>query len=314
MSDLTHLPPPNPPGSPPPRYSGPRQSNPPTQNHTPSTASFSRTFPTLNPRASSSIPTCSSAVALDAKPQISTLALKALPSFDASSSLRRLVGKGYFELTIREDVVYHILAAAWKTEIFEIEGNAPGIFVIDFVNIDDKDRILPGAPWFVANKPFILREWNPLVPISWLNFDVMPLWVRILDLPPSLLSVDNVELIGPMFDKLLEVDAEVLALGFCHGFMHFKVLHDLRKPIIPGFLFLNQELEVWVPLFYEKIGDFYYKCGRLTHTKINYQDPPFTALINGDKKQIFGSWLRRNCRSYRRGHGSSWKDNNFLVS
>lgn len=39
-----------------------------------------------------------------------------------------------------------------------------------------------------------------------------------------------------MFEQLLEVDAEVLAFGFRQGFMRIKVLFDLRKPVVPGFL------------------------------------------------------------------------------
>lgn len=92
------------------------------------------------------------------KPALPTLVLKSKPSLTDDVPSRRVVGEGFFERTIREDVVYHILAAAWKTEEFDIEGNAQGIFVIDFVNIDDKIRVMNGAPWFVANKPFVPRN------------------------------------------------------------------------------------------------------------------------------------------------------------
>lgn len=70
------------------------------------------------------------------------------------------MGKGYFERPIREDVVYHILVAAWKTDEFHIEGHALVIFIIDFVKLEDKIRVIAGATWFVANKPFVLCEWS----------------------------------------------------------------------------------------------------------------------------------------------------------
>lgn len=59
----------------------------------------------------------------------------------------------------------------------------------------------------MANKSFVLREWSPLVPILRLNFNVMPLCARIMDMLPFLLFVESAEIIGSMFEKLLEVDA-----------------------------------------------------------------------------------------------------------
>lgn len=82
----------------------------------------------------------------------------------------------------------------------------------------------------------MLREWNLSVPISKLTFDLMPLWVRVTDLPPSFLFVENAKLIGAMFDKFMEMDKEVVHSGFGQGYLRFKVLFDIRKPLILGFL------------------------------------------------------------------------------
>lgn len=131
---------------------------------------------------------------------------------------------------------------------------------------------MENAPWFVANKPFVLREWNFDIPIPRLNFDFMPLWVRIIDLPPSFLSMENVQVVATMFEQLLEIDEEVLVSRFRHGFVRFKVLFDLHKAIVLRFMLPTHSKEEWIPLMYEKIGDFCYRCGRLTHTNRNYQE------------------------------------------
>lgn len=175
---------------------------------------FPPKLPNMNPNQAlpSFFPNSRSSEGL--RPTITTVALtsKHFPTEDAQS--RRVVKKGYFENPIHEDVVYHILAAASKTEEFDIGGYALGIFIINSIKLEDKIRVVTSAPWFVANKPFVLSEWSLSVPLTRLTFDTMPLWVRIIDLPPSFLSVENAKLIGFMSEKLLEIDEEFLNSRF----------------------------------------------------------------------------------------------------
>lgn len=85
-----------------------------------------------------------------------------------------------------------------------------------------------------------------------------------------------------MFEQFLEIDEDVLEIEFMQGYMWFKVLFNLRKSIILGFLLPNQEEEEeeeWIPLVREKLGDFCYCCGKLTHTNCNCQDVQLIVIV-----------------------------------
>lgn len=131
----------------------------------PHNISLSHSLPTFSPKLPSFTPSeASLAFATTPRssgaqvPSLTTLALASKSPTPDDAHLRHVVDKGFLERPIREDMVYHIMEAAWKTEEFHIEGHTSGIFIIDFVNLEDKVRVVTRAPWFVVNKPFVLRD------------------------------------------------------------------------------------------------------------------------------------------------------------
>lgn len=51
-----------------------------------------------------------------------------------------------------------------------------------------------------------------------------------------------------------------------------------------GFLLPLENEEEWIPLTYEKLGDFCYRCRRITHTNRNCQDDQYTITLRGVKQ------------------------------
>ena len=78
-------------------------------------------------------------------------------------------------------------------------------------------------------------------------------------------------------------------------YLRFKVQIDLTKPLKAGiFLPIKDKHHAWVQFKFEKLGDFYYKCGRIGHdrTLCNEKETSRIESLEGDNVPVFGPWLR----------------------
>lgn len=104
--------------------------------------------------------------------------------------------------------------------------------------------------------------------IDEVEFNFIPIWVRIFKMPLGLMNKAAGELIGGMVGEVLSVDADEngLAVG---EFLRVKVMLDIRNPLMRGVTLDvgegNQEKKKWCPLVYEYLPDFCYLCGLIGH-------------------------------------------------
>ena len=75
------------------------------------------------------------------------------------------------------------------------------------------------------------------------------------------------------------------------SFLRIKVEIDEEKPLMVGFWDLRKEKgKVWAEIKYEKITDFYFRCGRIGHV-VRYCEENGDLDVVGERKRRFGLWM-----------------------
>lgn len=88
----------------------------------------------------------------------------------------------------------------------EIFYHDDGYFVVRFETRDDKERMLMGGPFMIANRPIVVKEW-----VAEFNFEKevlkeVPLWIRLPNLPLPFWSEKSLSRMGSIMGKPICAD------------------------------------------------------------------------------------------------------------
>ncbi|GKF31022.1 hypothetical protein Tco_0100820 [Tanacetum coccineum] len=82
------------------------------------------------------------------------------------------------------------------------ESSSTGLFYMDGLN-----AILENGSWFICNKPFILKKWNPDVNFLKENVRTVLVWVKLHGVPVMTFSEDGLSAIATKLGTLLMPDS-----------------------------------------------------------------------------------------------------------
>lgn len=169
-----------------------------------------------------------------------------------------------------------------------------GIFLFQFYHKDDMNWVLRGGPWSFDNSMLVIAEVpkgeEPLnVPLWYLN-----MWIQIYGLPSGIMTEVVGRQLGNFFGEFLEYDHKNNTSNW-REYMRIKVKIDVRKPLKRRKKITRRNgAEVLVTCKYERLGDFCFTCGIISHTERYCRQ-----FLNRDKEDInreWGSWLRAQPR------------------
>ena len=52
------------------------------------------------------------------------------------------------------------------------------LFVVQFPNLEMRDKVLESGPWHIQNKPIIVKKWEPGMQYLEFNMTKLPLWIQ----------------------------------------------------------------------------------------------------------------------------------------
>lgn len=120
------------------------------------------------------------------------------------------------------------------------------------------------------------------------------IWVQISDLLSGLMLETVGKLLGDFFGEFLEYDSKNNS-SLWREFMRIRVRLDVRRPLKrKKQITKNNGMEIMVSYKYERLGEFCFTCGMLTHTERYCRK--FLSRTSEEGSKEWGSWLRAPTR------------------
>lgn len=178
-----------------------------------------------------------------------------------------LVGKFLSEKKINSRAMKSKLADVWKPAmgitIKELEAD---IYLFQFYHSEDLNWVKNGGPWSFDNIMLVLSTIppgeNPVkVPLVSLN-----IWIQIHDLPSGFMSEQVGKQLGNFFGEFIMYDHKNDS-SLWRECMRLKIKLDVRKPLKRKKKITSRNgKEFIVNCKYERLGEFCFVCGMVTHT------------------------------------------------
>lgn len=201
-----------------------------------------------------------------------------------------LVGRFLTEKTINSRAMKSKMADVWKPMMgINIKELEQGIFLFQFFHKDDMQWVVKGGPWMFDNAMMILETVSqgedPLQVQLWhLN-----IWVQLHELPMGFMSEAVGRQLGNFFGEFLQYDAKNNS-SIWREYMRIRIRIDVRKPLKRKKIVKKDGKEFNVICKYERLGDFCFSCGMVTHTERFCRKLIDRREVEGEKE--WGLWLK----------------------
>ncbi|KAL4323373.1 hypothetical protein GQ457_11G026690 [Hibiscus cannabinus] len=193
----------------------------------------------------------------------------AIPAEDFASSL---VGKVVSPPTIDGSRLIRQFNSIWKDDkVLNISEINPNFFLISFAS--PVTNVLKRGPWDFQKYWFVLEQADPNRTIHDFSFLHMCIWVRIHNIPLSLMTAALARVLGASIGKVIMTDTR-LEDGNMGEFMRVCVLLDTSKPLRRCVVLSRRDAKASMcPLQYERLPLFCHGCGLIGHPFLLVQLP-----------------------------------------
>lgn len=201
-----------------------------------------------------------------------------------------VVGKLIADHMVSKEIIRSDLMRWWKPEgniSFKILGE--NLFLIEFTDKRDKERVLEGRPWIFEGNLFLIEDYDGCAQPSDFSFDKAAFWVRMINLPLACMGNEIGRKIGATVGVVEAVDTEANGMGWGE-FLRVKILLDLTKPVLRGRKINIQGKPVWITFQYERLPKFCFLCGVMSHGKAGC--PNRSTFRNQEPTPRYGPSLR----------------------
>ena len=166
------------------------------------------------------------------------------------------------------------------------------LFLVEFGDERDKRRVLDMRPWSYEKQLVLLQEFKGELTPKERVMRWSPFWVQMYNLPLKCRTKETAWAIGSKMGLVMEVD--VSDSGVQWGkFLRVRIMMDISKKLVRRKKITIEGGESkWIHFKYERLPNFCYKCGLLSHA---IRDCPESTGLNfqmDDSQLQYGAWLR----------------------
>lgn len=216
-----------------------------------------------------------------------------------------LVGRFLTEKNINSRAMKSKLADIWKpARGISIKELKTGFFLFQFYHADDMKWVINGGPWSFDGTMLIIntvsKGEDPMeVPLIHISF-----WIQVYGLPGNLMSEQVGKQLGDFFGKFVSYDPNNNS-SIWRECMRIKILVDVRKPLKRKKKICRKNgAECIVQCKYERLGEFCFVCGMVTHTERFCNKK--LSIGSTELVRKWGIWLRAPPRKAAGQERSRW--------
>lgn len=168
---------------------------------------------------------------------------------------------------------------------FSYAPHESGWLVFKFQTENDMNSVLDAGPYFVFNRPLLLKAMPKLFDFGNEELFKVPIWLKLRNLPLELWNKKALSKILSVVGKPIRTDQHTAArsaISYARVLVEVDVSKRLLKEIpiiLPGGKVLNQSVE------YEKIPDFCHHCNMVGHKTSNCGHQPAENKAAGTAQQ-----------------------------
>lgn len=216
-----------------------------------------------------------------------------------------LVGRLLTEKNLNVRAMKSKLADLWRPAMgITIKVLKPGVFLFQFYHKDDLKWMLTNGPWSFEGAMLIVNSIKVGEDPLMVTLNEMEIWIQIYNLPVGFMTEKVGQQLGNFFGRFISYDPSNNA-SIWREYMRVRIAVDIRYPLKRKKKIIRQnKAEIMVTCKYEKLADFCFLCGLLTHTERFCK-----RKFEGESELMareWGTWLRAPAR---RGGGqerSKW--------
>ena len=160
---------------------------------------------------------------------------------------------------------------------------------------------MEGGPWIYDNMYILLHRLMPNEAPNAVPLDSLDLWVQIHNFPIGFMSTQVGKQFGDFVGKFIQYD-ETNNTRFGASYMQVKVQIDVSQLLKHWKkILLSNGSSSQVLFKYERLGLFFFLCGKLGHTE-RFCDFHFSMAIDSMARG-WGNWLKASFRASSSGGG-----------
>lgn len=206
-----------------------------------------------------------------------------------------LVGRFLTEKSLNFREMKSKMADIWRpARGLTIKDLKPGLFLFQFYHVDDLEWVLNGGPWSFDGAMLVISKIgvgeDPLeVPLFHLKC-----WIQLYGVPSGLMTEAAGKRMGNFFGSFISYDPNNNS-SIWRECMRIRIDVDIRQPLKRKKKICRRNgTENIVNCKYERLGDFCFVCGMVTHTE-RFCEKKY-SMSSKDEVREWGVWLRAPAR------------------
>ncbi|XP_021854596.1 uncharacterized protein [Spinacia oleracea] len=153
-----------------------------------------------------------------------------------------------------------------------------GYFVIRFKTRNERDNVLVDGPYTFFGKPMVIKPWSANFNFQEEILRVIPVWIRLPNLPLNCWGSDSLSRIGSLLGVPLcadECTSKQMRISFARLLVEVDVTKELPKNVAIqdhlGKTILQKVVYEWLPLFCSKCQTVGHVCGKTQGNTTRFQ-------------------------------------------
>ena len=179
----------------------------------------------------------------------------------------------------------------WKPKgDVQLHLGAKGFFTVVFSNMDDKDKVFEGGPYFLAVAGLYMRPWRPNFVPEKESFTRVPVWIRLFSLPMDYWGLNALMQIGNKLGTFIKASEATLQKRYT-SYARLCIEMDVSGALHDGLWLEYRDEEYFQPIDYEQIPFRCRKCHEHGHLSrecpLNKKEEDKGTAKNNKDKETF---------------------------